>query len=80
MDLRVGAMRSLPPNISGCADEAGLRRLAAQIKTGKVVVKLFLLHPLHEGPMILRLVQMMKVTPSDARPLEAYAISLPVPE
>ncbi len=28
-------------------DEAGLRRLAAQIKAGKVVVKLFLLHPLH---------------------------------
>jgi superfamily II DNA or RNA helicase len=29
------------------ADEAGLRRLAAQIKTKKVVVKLFLQHPLH---------------------------------
>ena len=29
------------------ADEAGLRRLAAQIKAGKVVVKLFLGHPLH---------------------------------
>ncbi|HEX9921375.1 MAG TPA: helicase-related protein [Anaerolineae bacterium] len=29
------------------ADEAGLRRLAAQIKAGKVVVKLFLRHPLH---------------------------------
>jgi superfamily II DNA or RNA helicase len=28
-------------------DEAGLRRLAAQIKSGKVVVKLFLRHPLH---------------------------------
>ncbi|MBX7255939.1 MAG: NgoFVII family restriction endonuclease [Candidatus Hydrogenedentes bacterium] len=28
-------------------DEAGLRRLAAQIKAGKVVVKLFLGHPLH---------------------------------
>ncbi len=28
-------------------DEAGLRRLAAQIKAGKVVVKLFLRHPLH---------------------------------
>ena len=28
-------------------DEAGLRRLAAQIKTKKVVVKLFLQHPLH---------------------------------
>jgi superfamily II DNA or RNA helicase len=28
-------------------DETGLRRLAAQIKTGKVVVKLFLRHPLH---------------------------------
>ncbi|MBI1880631.1 MAG: NgoFVII family restriction endonuclease, partial [Chloroflexi bacterium] len=28
-------------------DEAGLRRLANQIKTGKLVVKLFLRHPLH---------------------------------
>ncbi|OGL44939.1 MAG: NgoFVII family restriction endonuclease [Candidatus Schekmanbacteria bacterium RBG_16_38_10] len=28
-------------------DEAGLRRLAAQIKTKKVIVKLFLRHPLH---------------------------------
>lgn len=28
-------------------DEAGLRRLAAQIRSGKVVVKLFLRHPLH---------------------------------
>ena len=29
------------------ADEAGLRRLAAQITSGKLVVKLFLRHPLH---------------------------------
>ncbi|MBM4089144.1 MAG: NgoFVII family restriction endonuclease [Planctomycetes bacterium] len=29
------------------ADEAGLRRLAGQIRAGKVVVKLFLRHPLH---------------------------------
>ena len=29
------------------ADEAGLRRLATQIKAKKVVVKLFLKHPLH---------------------------------
>ncbi|MFN8491176.1 MAG: phospholipase D-like domain-containing protein [Caldilineaceae bacterium] len=28
-------------------DEAGLRRLAAQIKAGKLIVKLFLRHPLH---------------------------------
>ncbi|MGQ9684188.1 MAG: helicase-related protein [Anaerolineae bacterium] len=28
-------------------DEAGLRRLAAQLKAGKLVVKLFLKHPLH---------------------------------
>src|SRR5262249_22896668 len=28
-------------------DEAGLRRLASQIKAGKLVVKLFLRHPLH---------------------------------
>jgi superfamily II DNA or RNA helicase len=29
------------------ADEAGLRRLAGQLKAGKLVVKLFLQHPLH---------------------------------
>jgi hypothetical protein len=29
------------------ADEAGLRRLAAQIKAGRVTVKLYLRHPLH---------------------------------
>ena len=29
------------------ADEAGLNRLAAQIKSGKLIVKLFLGHPLH---------------------------------
>jgi len=29
------------------ADEVGLRRLAGQLKAGKVVVKLFLRHPLH---------------------------------
>ena len=29
------------------ADEAGLRRLARQLKDGKLVVKLFLAHPLH---------------------------------
>ena len=29
------------------ADEAGLRRLAQQLKAGKLVVKLFLRHPLH---------------------------------
>ena len=29
------------------ADEAGLRRLSAQLKAGKLVVKLFLRHPLH---------------------------------
>jgi superfamily II DNA or RNA helicase len=33
----------LPTN----ADEAGLRRLAGQLKAGKVVVRLFLRHPLH---------------------------------
>jgi phosphatidylserine/phosphatidylglycerophosphate/cardiolipin synthase-like enzyme len=36
--------------MAGCptnADEAGLRRLAAQIKADKVRVKLFLRHPLH---------------------------------
>jgi hypothetical protein len=34
---------SVPTN----ADEAGLRRRAAQLKAGKVVVRLFLRHPLH---------------------------------
>ena len=29
------------------ADEAGLRRLSGQLKAGKLVVKLFLRHPLH---------------------------------
>ena len=29
------------------ADEAGLRRLAAQLKSGKLVTKLFLRHSLH---------------------------------
>jgi hypothetical protein len=29
------------------ADEAGLRRLAAQLKSGKLAVKLFLRHTLH---------------------------------
>lgn len=29
------------------ADEAGLRRLAAQLRAGQVIVKLFLRHPLH---------------------------------
>jgi phosphatidylserine/phosphatidylglycerophosphate/cardiolipin synthase-like enzyme len=36
-------MVGMPTN----ADEAGLRRLAEQLKSGKVVVKLFLKHPLH---------------------------------
>jgi superfamily II DNA or RNA helicase len=39
MQLTIGA-----PNNQ---DEAGLRRLSAQLKEGKVVVKLFLRHPLH---------------------------------
>ena len=29
------------------ADEVGLRRLAAQLKSGKLITKLFLRHPLH---------------------------------
>jgi superfamily II DNA or RNA helicase len=39
MQLTIGA-----PNNQ---DESGLRRLSAQLKAGKVVVKLFLRHPLH---------------------------------
>src|SRR5271169_6070026 len=42
-DFRDQLMVGIPTN----ADEAGLRRLAAQITAGKVVVKLFLRHPLH---------------------------------
>lgn len=37
----------LASGIPTTEDEQGLRRLAAQIKAGKVVVKLFLRHPLH---------------------------------
>jgi len=42
-DFREQLTKGVPTN----EDEAGLRRLAAQIKAGKVVVKLFLRHSLH---------------------------------
>lgn len=42
-EFRDQLMVGLPTN----EDEAGLRRLAAQIAAGKLVVKLFLRHPLH---------------------------------
>lgn len=42
-DFREQLTKGVPTN----EDEAGLRRLAAQIKAGKVVVKLFLRHTLH---------------------------------
>jgi len=42
-DFREQLTYGIPTN----ADEAGLRRLASQIKAKKVVVKLFLEHPLH---------------------------------
>jgi len=42
-DFREQLTRGVPTN----EDEAGLRRLAAQIKAGKVVVKLYLRHSLH---------------------------------
>lgn len=42
-DFRDQLMVGIPTN----ADEAGLRRLAAQITANKLVVKLFLRHPLH---------------------------------
>ncbi len=42
-DFRQQLMLGVPTN----EDEAGLRRLAAQIKAKKVTVKLFLRHPLH---------------------------------
>jgi YgiT-type zinc finger domain-containing protein len=37
-------------------------------------------HRYYDGPMILRLEEMMKNTPPDARPVEAYAITLHLPE
>lgn len=42
-EFRDQLMVGLPTN----EDEAGLRRLAAQVSSGKLVVKLFLRHPLH---------------------------------
>ncbi len=42
-EFRVQLTVGMPTN----ADEAGLRRLAEQLKSRKVVVKLFLKHPLH---------------------------------
>ena len=42
-EFRLQLMLGMPTN----EDEAGLRRLSEQLKTGKVVVKLFLKHPLH---------------------------------
>lgn len=42
-DFRDQLMVGIPTN----EDEAGLRRLAAQITSGKLVVKLYLRHPLH---------------------------------
>jgi len=42
-EFRIQLMIGLPTNV----DEAGLRRLAEQLKSRKVVVKLFLRHPLH---------------------------------
>src|SRR5208282_3592041 len=42
-EFREQLMVGVPTN----DDEAGLRRLAEQIRSGKVVVKLFLRHPLH---------------------------------
>jgi superfamily II DNA or RNA helicase len=42
-DFRVQLTLGMPSN----ADEAGLRRLAAQLKSGQVTVRLFLKHPLH---------------------------------
>lgn len=43
VEFREQLMVGIPTNI----DETGLRRLAAQFKSGKLVVKLFLRHPLH---------------------------------
>jgi PLD-like domain len=42
-DLREQITLGIPTG----ADEAGLRRLATQLRAGQVVVKLFLPHPLH---------------------------------
>jgi superfamily II DNA or RNA helicase len=48
-DFRQQLMLGVPTN----EDEAGLRRLAAQIKAKKVLVKLFLRHPLHAKLYVL---------------------------
>ena len=37
-------------------------------------------HRYYDGPLILRLEEMMKQPPADARPVEAYAITLPAPK
>jgi hypothetical protein len=42
-EFRIQLTIGMPTN----ADEAGLRRLAEQLRSRKVVVKLFLKHPLH---------------------------------
>lgn len=48
-EFRTQLIFGVPSN----ADESGLRRLATQIKAGKLVVKLFLRHPLHAKPYLL---------------------------
>lgn len=35
-------------------------------------------HRYYDGPLMIQLEQLMKNTPADARPVEAYAITLPV--
>jgi YgiT-type zinc finger domain-containing protein len=37
-------------------------------------------HRYFDGPLILKLEQLMKDIPADARPVEAYAITLPLAE
>ena len=46
-DLAESFRHQLTVGVPTNSDEAGLQRLARQLKAGKVVVKLFLRHPLH---------------------------------
>jgi hypothetical protein len=61
------------------ADEAGLRRLASQLKAEKVTVRLFLRHPLHaklyllfRGDPLNPIIRYIQQQPDPARPFQAW--------